>query len=340
MKAGTRATTENAVWAAVETALREAPEEDLSWIRPLPPSDGWTLAPDALRFLSRLVPALSPRHVLEFGSGLSTRTVARACGRLAGRRAISSVDHDPEFGSAAARAFAADPQEAGVRVRFQIAPVVARDCGGHLLPVYHWRPSAFASRRPADLVLIDGPPVTLGGREGTLYQAMDRARPGTLALLDDTIRPEERGAVARWRQTLGDAVETRDLPGFSKGMAAVLIRRPVCRAELWRHQRDLCMRGLGSALPAGAAYGLADDQLWDDQPVATRRRLPFLGYPPANDDEALFALDRLRLDGGEFFVLFWASFWWRNQYPRFFERLERSFRRVADNALMVVFDLR
>jgi predicted O-methyltransferase YrrM len=332
---------EENVWTAVEAALREAPGEELSWIQPPPPSDGWTLAPDALRFLSRLVPALSPSHVLEFGSGLSTRVLARACGRLSGRRAISSVDHDPEFGSAAAKAFAAAAAApASVRVRFQIAPVVARECGGRLLPVYRWRSSAFASRRPVDLVLIDGPPVTLGGREGTLYQAMDHAQPGTLALLDDTIRPEERMTVTRWQQTLGDAVETRELPGFSKGMAAVLIRRPVRRAELWQHQRDLCVRELGKALPAGAAYGLADDQLWDAEPVADCRLLPFLGYSPVNDDEALRALDRLRRDGADFFVATWESFWWRNQYPRLLDRLERDFPRVADSALLIVFDLR
>src|SRR5437879_315222 len=36
---------------AIEEALREAPQVDLSWIVPPPTADGWTLAPDALRFV-------------------------------------------------------------------------------------------------------------------------------------------------------------------------------------------------------------------------------------------------------------------------------------------------
>ena len=36
---------------AIEQALREAPQVDLSWIEPPPTADGWTLAPDALRFV-------------------------------------------------------------------------------------------------------------------------------------------------------------------------------------------------------------------------------------------------------------------------------------------------
>ena len=64
------------------SALREARAGiggmELSWLGPLPAGDGWTLAPDALRFLYRLVLTLAPRHVVELGSGLSTCVLARA----------------------------------------------------------------------------------------------------------------------------------------------------------------------------------------------------------------------------------------------------------------------
>jgi hypothetical protein len=49
------------------------------------------------------------------------------------------------------------------------------------------------------LVLIDGPPSLLGGREGTLYLVMEFARPGTLVLLDDASRAQEQSALARWQ---------------------------------------------------------------------------------------------------------------------------------------------
>src|SRR5436190_7885464 len=82
---------------AVEQALREAAQVDLSWIVPPPTADGWTLAPDALRFVTRIVEILKPRHILEMGSGLSTRVLSRAAGALVPKCVISSVDHDPDY---------------------------------------------------------------------------------------------------------------------------------------------------------------------------------------------------------------------------------------------------
>src|SRR5438093_47847 len=100
---------------AIAEAQADFAGVDLSWIEPPPVDDGWTLAPDALRFITSLVQHLKPRHVLEFGSGLSTRVLARACTELKPKCAISSVDHDSEF--------AAKVNVKG-RVRLQIAPLV------------------------------------------------------------------------------------------------------------------------------------------------------------------------------------------------------------------------
>lgn len=326
-------------WERVEAARAEAGQEDLGWLRNLPPSDGWMLAPDALRLLMRLVAVLQPRHVLEFGSGLSTQALARACGRLPGPRAITSVDHDPDFGPMAAREFARAPSPPGVRVRFQVAPVVARDCGGQLLPVYRWRPTAFASRRPLDLVVIDGPATILGGREGTLYQAMDFAGPGTVVILDDAGRPEERAAVARWRVALGPAIETRYFREFAKGMTAIVVRTPVPRARLWRHKQVLCAADLDTLIPAGSRYIQPDHDAWDCPMLDGRTRLPALAYPPENEAQALEVIRTAVNDAG-FFVLLWPSFWWQNCYPALFDFLRRRFPAVVCSSRMVVFDLR
>src|SRR5579862_9559880 len=83
---------------ALDQALSDRGQGDLSWIDPPPTDDGWTLAPDALRFLWNLVRHLRPQHVVEFGSGLSTRLLLRAIEGMDG--AISSIDHDPQFGAA------------------------------------------------------------------------------------------------------------------------------------------------------------------------------------------------------------------------------------------------
>src|SRR3982751_1960357 len=143
---------------AIERALAEAPGVDLSWIQPPPEAGGWTLAPDALRFVTKLVEVLRPGHVLELGSGLSTRVLSRALGASGG--VVSSVDHDPEFNWATG---GEKLEPGGARVKFHLAPVVVREFGGKLVPVYLIKPGEFASDRPVDLVVIDGPPVNMGG---------------------------------------------------------------------------------------------------------------------------------------------------------------------------------
>src|SRR6266581_2221921 len=83
--------------AGWSSLVREAAAIDLSWIVPAPTADGWTLAPDALRFVTLMVRKLMPRHVLEMGSGLSTRLLAREATAIGNGCLISSVDHDPQY---------------------------------------------------------------------------------------------------------------------------------------------------------------------------------------------------------------------------------------------------
>jgi predicted O-methyltransferase YrrM len=223
------------VGSVLEAAVLDAGQTDLSWIQPPPPDKGWTLALDALRFINTVVRYFKPRHILEFGSGLSTQVLARAAAGLAHECGISSVDHDPDFAAAAAlRCFGQTGKMC--RVAFQIAPLVAREYGGKFVPAYLMKPERFVSQMPVDLVLIDGPPAVLGGREGTLYQAMDYVKPGTLVLLDDSARREERAALANWQGMLGSAIEVIELPGFTKGMAAIIVHGPVRSTDLFTHR--------------------------------------------------------------------------------------------------------
>src|SRR4051812_44802208 len=170
---------------AIRAALAEMGAVDLSWIQPAPTADGWTLAPDALRFVTKLVEVMRPRHILELGSGLSTRVLSRAAGGLADPCAISSVDHDPQYNWETG---GGQTEPGGARVAFHLAPLVVREYGGKLVGAYLIQEAKLASTAAVDLVVVDGPPVNLGGREGTLYQVMDYARPGTVMLLDDSKR--------------------------------------------------------------------------------------------------------------------------------------------------------
>ena len=137
---------------ALLEALDAAPSVDLSFLREVPADSGSASAPDLLRLLHALVSTLQPRHVLEFGSGVSTAVLAHAATEL-GNCAVTSVDHDPQFVAATSELIGA-----GGPVSLQHAPLVARVHGGHLGPSYLVDSSLFASPRPADLVLVDGPP--------------------------------------------------------------------------------------------------------------------------------------------------------------------------------------
>jgi predicted O-methyltransferase YrrM len=330
---------------ALRAALADTDWVDLSWIQPPPSNDGWTLAMDALRFLTRLMKYLRPRHILEFGSGLSTRVLARACAELQPRCCISSVDHDPEFGPAAARELA-DQQKTGCLVRFQLAPLVVRDCGGKLLPLYHIRLERLASQLPVDLVLIDGPPVVLGGREGMLYQAMEFARRGTLLLLDDADRTEERIVLSRWQDSLGEAIEVERLPGFTKGMGSIIVRQPVRRSDLWTHRLRLTIQDLIALIPRGERFILVDQGCLGSEIVADRHAIPFLERQghywglPLDDDTAIRELNRLRQSGVGFMAFGWPAFWWFEYYSGLYNYLRSQFHCILNNDRLVVFDLR
>jgi predicted O-methyltransferase YrrM len=301
------------------------------------------MAPDALRFLASLVSLLSPRHVLEFGSGRSTSVLAWAGAGLAAPSRVTSVEHDRLFLCAAARALQAQPRKCPVR--FQFAPLVARDCTQRLVPMYDWRPARFASRLPPDLVVIDGPPSVLGSREGTLYQVLEVARQGTLVLLDDVNRPYEQLVLKRWQEHLGEAIEVRLFPAFAKGLAAILIHEAVPISRLWAHSLALAARDIADLVPPGEAFILVDEAQWTID-VGPRRALPFLERdgeywgPPPDDATAIAEVERLRRAGARFIVFARPAFWWLEHYRAFSVSLRSSFACVLESERLVVFDLR
>ena len=328
---------------AVERALAESAQVDLSWIVPAPTAEGWTLAPDALRFVTKIVEVLRPRHILELGSGLSTRVLSRAGGALSPRCLISSVDHDPQYNWETAGG-AAEPE--GAKVNFHLAPLVVREFGGKLVGAYMIQPKKLATERPVDLVVIDGPPVNLGGREGTLYQVMDFAREGTLVLLDDSKRPEERAVIKAWQENLGDAVTIRQLPGFAKGMAAVVISHPIPTQGLWRHRFTLSKHEIESRVPEGQPVLIAGESWWAGELGLSRSIVPFTeneGHywgEPADDAAAIAELNKSVGRGARHVVFGWPTFWWLGHYSGLMNELNRRGQKVLENDRLVLFELR
>lgn len=211
--------------SALAAALADTAPVDLSWLDPATVDARWSLSPDLVALLTRLVARVRPEHVVEFGTGFSSLVLGRACADLEPPAHLTSIDNDPKVVRAAERGLA--DQGIGIPASFQVAPLVLRSRRGRLVPCYHLRRELFASQQPADLVLIDGPPSALGGRQGTLYQVMEFARPGTIVLVDDADRTQEREAIERWRGDFGPRIEVEFLSGFERGLAAILVRRPV-----------------------------------------------------------------------------------------------------------------
>lgn len=328
---------------ALEAALGDRARTEFSTKSPA--QNQWTLPVDEQRFLADLIAHLKPHHVLEFGSGTSTQVLARAAAQMDSPCCITSVDHDPDFCRSTIRGLA-DRRRAGCQIALQFAPLVLRECGGKLLPVYRLRPHRFASHRPADLVLIDGPPAALGGREGTLYQVLDFARRGTLVLLDDANRAEERAVLSHWQDNFGDAIEVRLLAEFSHGMAAIVVRERVPTSELWNHRLRLCKQDLEALIPPEAEFILVDQNIASERLGRNGRAIPFLERggqyfgPPADDANAIREVERLRGLKATFIVFVWPAFWWLEHYSKFHDHLRYSYRCILKNDRLEVFDLR
>ena len=60
---------------------------------------------------------------------------------------------------------------------------------------------------------------------------------------------------------------------------------------------------------------------------------------PANDAAAIREIEKDCTAGAGLIVFTWNTFWYFTIYPGFYAHLQRSFRRVLDDARMVVFDL-
>jgi predicted O-methyltransferase YrrM len=328
---------------ALQDALARAGDVDLQDVRTATPADDWSLDDNVLRLLMALVETVRPRHILELGSGVSTRALALTCARLRLPCRISSIDHDREFARLTGQQLA--QQEGADAVRIQVAPLVARKLADDHAPVYLIRRSQLASSRAVDLALIDGPPESLGGRAGTLYQLLDFARPGTLVLLDDANRPAERAALQSWQRYLENAIQVESLPGFPKGLAAVIIRRPVRTGELPAYHQSRAIDLIREIVPAGASFALVDDYWLTDETLGDLRPMRLMesageyAGPPPDDSVAIADLERQREAGADFLIFTALSFWWLEHYSGFHSYLRSSFPCIAESARLIAFDL-
>jgi predicted O-methyltransferase YrrM len=201
-------------------ALASCGDVDLAGIDPAPTADGWGLAPDATRFVVRLVELVAPRHVLELGSGVSTHALGRACARLPQPAVLSSVENDPHYVQEAESSLRDAPYGSAVTVVF--APLVVGAVAGKHAPAYRVERDALASPEPPGVVLVDGPPAALGGRLGSVWQALELVAPDGVVVLDDAGRPHEQEVLDRIREIGARRCRVALLAEFGRGLGLVL----------------------------------------------------------------------------------------------------------------------
>jgi len=117
------------------------------------------------------------------------------------------------------------------------------------------------------------------------------------------------------------------------------------KANSWWHRQQLALQDLSKLSNVRGSLILIDEGSWGSGLVAGRARLPFMerggefAGRPANDEEAIRELERLRLAGASHLAFVWSCFWWIDHYKGLTDYLRLNFRCVLENEYLVIFDL-
>ncbi len=149
------------------------------------------LPDDAIDILALLIREHRPEVIVEAGSGRSTVMLADVLSRM-GDGYLVSLEHLPEFELSTTQWLAENSLDEFAEVRY--APIVNG----------WYDPAAWADLTDIDILIVDGPPGHLSplAREPALPLLLDRLSPGSVVVLDDTNREQEREIVLRWGELM------------------------------------------------------------------------------------------------------------------------------------------
>jgi len=177
--------------------------------------------------------------------------------------------------------------------------------------------SAHADAFLADLAGLLGSARELSEPAGTrrVHSSNDWAKLGPEEKLERSVRlyDERCTRVERYCEQLGFVVDPIEW-----------------RRRSWLMRTVRARQELEAVVPAGAALTVLDDDAVSLAAFSTRIASPFPDRDgeywgsPADDDEAIRALERVRQRRGGFFAVLWPAFWWDETYPRFASHLEAT----------------
>lgn len=116
--------------------------------------------------------------------------------------------------------------------------------------------------------------------------------------------------------------------------------------DSWYHKVYAAMQEIAAVIPPAVKFILVDQNLWINSDFGNgRRHIPFLereGHywgPPADDEEGILEIERLRQRGAAYIVFVWFCFWWFEYYPRLHDYLKANYLCHVKNERMVIFGL-
>ena len=127
--------------------------------------------------------------------------------------------------------------------------------------------------------------------------------------------------------------------------AGITVVRRAWQRNSWWHRHAAAIQAIKALPRPEMPIILVDDATLEVGPIGGRRRIPFTerggdyGGPPADDDDAIGELERLRQTGASHLVFAWPAFWWLGHYAGFVRHLHANYVRVLDNDCVVAFDL-
>jgi predicted O-methyltransferase YrrM len=223
----------------------------------LPPaSNPCALQPDTLAFLNELCERLSPKVIVEFGSGASTLCFARWASDHGSQ--LVSVEHDRGWFEEIRTRFT-DGQRAATDLRHAPLHLVSSGLRGFL--TYERMDGIVPNLRSAQLILVDGPHIA--GREAVLYAVLSSCVPGAIVVLDDYKHYAVRDMLITVAPSLSACFVGEEIEQNSHGLYVLRCERspvpttpprlgplPTLRSY-WRCFRELWQYGTGSRPRSG-----------------------------------------------------------------------------------------
>lgn len=164
----------------------------------------WAIEEKAALLISHKVASLRPSIIVELGSGVSTIIMAKTVEKLGLNTKIYSIDSDEIFLRETQNRVKAEKLSNYRSINFVYAPLKKYVVSGKSYRWYDIKKEALDFDK-IDILFVDGPPgsVNKNARYPAVPLLNDYLGPGTVIILDDSKRKEEKEIADSWLLEVG-----------------------------------------------------------------------------------------------------------------------------------------